>query len=41
MPADFPVIVLTETWFDDEHEWDELPRYAAYHSIRGIEGAGV
>ena len=40
MSVDFPVFILTETWLDSVHEWDEMLEYIAYHSIRSDRGGG-
>ena len=36
--TEFNVIILTEYWLDSDHDWNNLPGYAAYHSIRGDRG---
>ena len=40
MKVEFQVIVLTETWLDTINDWNELPGYTAYHSIRSDRGGG-
>ena len=38
----FPVIVLSETWLNSEADWQEVPGYRAFHSIRATKkGGGV
>ena len=31
---------MTESWLDSDHDWNDLPGYAAYYSIRGDRGKG-
>ena len=32
--VEFHIIILTETWLNSEQDWNEMPGYTAYHSIK-------
>ena len=38
--VNFEVIILTETWLNEELAWLDIPGYVAYHSKRVNRGGG-
>lgn len=37
---DFTIIILTETWLNNENEFPDIPGYTAYHCVRSDRGGG-